>query len=217
MKDTLPFLCNITTLVIHVYNCLCSHPSTCISIHPAIHSAIYSHIHPAMYLATTLHNVCTHTHTHKHTYIKYTHALDTSSLSPATQRITVCLQVEIAQMFILCTSQYNNHHIHPYCIIIVIFSFSLTYSDLFIPTDCRWSGLLFHLITLNDASTHSHTHTHTHTHSVGFLWTRDTPLSETENLANNVIRFSDRPGRNDYTTLHYTTLHYTTLQYTTLH
>jgi hypothetical protein len=31
-------------------------------------------------------------------------------------------------------------------------------SDLFLPTHCRWRGLLLHLITTSDTHTHTHTH-----------------------------------------------------------
>jgi len=56
MKDTLPFLCNVMTLVFHLYDCLCSNPSTCISIHPAshplTHTFVYSSSHVLSHLST---------------------------------------------------------------------------------------------------------------------------------------------------------------------
>ena len=45
-------------------------------------------------------------------------------------------------------------------------SFSLSFSDLFLPNLCMCRILLLHLITLND------------THSEGLLWTRDRPVAE---------------------------------------
>jgi hypothetical protein len=44
--------------------------------------------------------------------------------------------------------------------------FLLSYSDLFLPTHCRSSGLLLHLVTFNDTQTHTHTHPHTHIHTL---------------------------------------------------
>jgi hypothetical protein len=44
-----------------------------------------------------------------------------------------------------------------------------------LPTRCRCTGFLLHLITLID----THTHTHTHTHSIWVHWTTDRPDAET--------------------------------------
>ena len=54
-----------------------------------------------------------------------------------------------------------------------IFFFLFFIQTSFILTGCRCWRLSLHFITLND------THTHTHTHSVGLLWTRDRPVTET--------------------------------------
>jgi hypothetical protein len=43
-------------------------------------------------------------------------------------------------------------------------SYFLSYSDLFLPTHCRWRGAMVHLITLRHTP-----------QSVGLLWTRDRP------------------------------------------
>jgi len=40
----------------------------------------------------------------------------------------------------------------------LLFCLSVCLSDLFLPTRCRYTGLLLHLITLNDIHTHTHTH-----------------------------------------------------------
>jgi len=52
-----------------------------------------------------------------------------------------------------------------------------------------------HLITLNE--THKHTHTHTHIHSVGRLWTREQPVTETSTRQHtSFIKDSHAPGEN---------------------
>ena len=56
----------------------------------------------------------------------------------------------------------------------VIYSFFLSYSDLFLHTLARCSGYCY---TWLHSMTNIHTHTHTHTHSVGFLWTSDQPIA----------------------------------------
>ena len=52
-----------------------------------------------------------------------------------------------------------------------IFFFLFLIQTSFILIGCRCWRLSLHFITLND--------THTHTHSVGLLWTRDRPVTET--------------------------------------
>jgi hypothetical protein len=43
----------------------------------------------------------------------------------------------------------------------LILSFFLSFSDLFLPVHCRCKELLLHMITFGDTHTHTHTQTHT--------------------------------------------------------
>ena len=68
-------------------------------------------------------------------------------------------------------------HVITVVLIIFFLSFFLSFLFwLFLPTHCRCRGSLLHLITLND--------NHTHAHSVGILWTRDRPFSDTSTWQN---------------------------------
>ena len=63
---------------------------------------------------------------------------------------------------------------------------------------CSCSGLLLHLVTLNDARTHkqAHTHeqrTHTYTHSTGLLWTRDRPVAQTSTRQHTTLTTDRQP------------------------
>ena len=61
----------------------------------------------------------------------------------------------------------------------------LSYSDLFVPTHCWYSGLFLQLITLND--------TQIHTHSVGLLSKRNRPDAETSNWQHTTLTRNKQP------------------------